>query len=512
MIKFSYGADSNFSDVTTKASAEFLHDNQLKILRNANFNDLFGDPVPNKVKNLVAVFDDKTTITFPEQRNKTYTISLLKSFPKTIVQYWSANNGEPMPNWAINNAEVIKFHHRDFEYKIFDHAQALDFIRQNFSASVVTAFCKCAIPAMQSDLFRYCYLYVMGGFYFDLKTQCSRRFLHSYVDRQEEMLLLTRKHEFLFNGFIGSQPRSLGLCKTIAECVENILNEKMPELYLTTGTPVLTKECKAAYGVGYERASVLNYEDNCPITFSGDKYNNDHWSVAEKKQSIYVRIDLKVLLNVDNIFVLNLDSRTDRLEQCVAEFAKFGPNQTWERFPALRGANVDVQQQYAQAYTEFSNALSQHEKKYVDGAFGCLVSHFEMIKLAQQRGYKRILILEDDFEATDLLFDCNLLQRIGRAPFHMFYLSASQIVEPTQTQIVGIKRVQRALSTGAYIIDQSAYSAVLDNCLNFKKQIDVFFADFIQKKYDVLCTVRCAVVQRESFSDIVQQNIKYRFE
>ena len=514
MIEFTYGANSQFIDVTQRASLEFVKKNELKIEKECSFNVLFGDPIPNVEKHLLVKFTDKTTVSFPEQRTKNYTIKLLQSMPKTIVQYWnSSEENEPMPEWALHNSAVIKFHHRDFEYKLFNRKQAIDFIRNYFSTATVVAFCKCAVPAMQSDFFRYCYLFAAGGFYFDLKTQCLAGFLYEYLDSMHEMLLLTRDHNFLYNGFIGAQAGALALRDTIAECTENILKENYTELYLTTGTPVLTKHCQNHYGDKYEKAQTMYYDNNrCPIIFGGQKYNSDHWSLAEKKKSIYVNISLKDLLQVDQIFLLNLDSRTDRLQECIEEFKKLGVNpQQWERFSALRGANPFVQQKYLQEYQVFSKALEAHGKKYIDGAFGCLVSHHEMIKLAKERGYKRVLILEDDFEATDLLFDQDLLQSIGNTNFDMFYLSASHALEPTQSSVVGIKKVARALSTAAYIIDQSIYTKVLQECLVSKKQVDVYFADAIHTEKNVLCTERCAIVQRESFSDIIDRRIKYSF-
>ncbi len=512
MIKFTYGADLQVIDVTERAKEEFLTNNELKIVKTADFNRLFGDPLPNKVKQLQAIFDDKTTLTFPEQRQKTYTVTLMSSKPKRIMQYWNGVGDERMPDWALHNSEVLKYHHRDFEYQLFNRRRALEFLRKHFSSSVVVAFCKCSIPAMQSDFFRYCYLFAAGGFYFDLKTQCLRRFLDEHLDEPEEMLLLTRSHELLFNGFIGARAGAVGLKETIAECVDNILKEKSTELYLTTGTPILTKQCKLSYGDKYERAQTMNYELNCPIVFGGDKYASEHWSTVQNKQSIYQHIDLRALLQVDDIYVLNLDNRKDRLEQCVAEFAKLGPYQTWGRFPACRGSDPVIQARYPQEYAGFSQALAAHDKRYVDGAFGCLASHYEMIKTAKERGYKRILILEDDFEATDLLFDVELLTKIASLTFDMFYLSFSQMEEPLQTPCPGINKATRALSTGAYIIDRSIFDLVLSQCMQYNKQIDIFYAEVVQKQCHVLCTERCAIIQRESFSDIVQQNIKYRFE
>jgi glycosyl transferase family 25 len=67
---------------------------------------------------------------------------------------------------------------------------------------------------------------------------------------------------------------------------------------------------------------------------------------------------------------INLDHRTDRREELEAELAKAGITH-YERFPAIR-----------------SNP----------GIIGCGLSHLAVLKLARSRGYRNVLIFEDDFE------------------------------------------------------------------------------------------------------------------
>ena len=75
-------------------------------------------------------------------------------------------------------------------------------------------------------------------------------------------------------------------------------------------------------------------------------------------------------LYIDKIFYINLDKRTDRREQIESELLKMG----------LEG------ERYSAMYTPHS------------GIIGCGYSHLNVLKLAKERGYKNVLILEDDFE------------------------------------------------------------------------------------------------------------------
>ncbi len=75
--------------------------------------------------------------------------------------------------------------------------------------------------------------------------------------------------------------------------------------------------------------------------------------------------------NIDKILYINLDYRTDRKQQFENEMKNMGLIDKVERFSAFRA--------------EF-------------GLTGCGYSHLAVLKLAKERGYKNVLIFEDDFE------------------------------------------------------------------------------------------------------------------
>jgi len=72
--------------------------------------------------------------------------------------------------------------------------------------------------------------------------------------------------------------------------------------------------------------------------------------------------------NIDHIFYINLASRLDKRENIERELHNFGL--IGERFDAIY---------------------------HKEGSIGCANSHLEVLKLAKLRGYKNVLILEDDF-------------------------------------------------------------------------------------------------------------------
>ena len=74
--------------------------------------------------------------------------------------------------------------------------------------------------------------------------------------------------------------------------------------------------------------------------------------------------------NIDKIFYINLDKRADRREEIEKELSDYG---------------LDAER-YAGIYTPHS------------GIVGCGYSHLNVLKLAKERGYKNVLILEDDIQ------------------------------------------------------------------------------------------------------------------
>lgn len=74
--------------------------------------------------------------------------------------------------------------------------------------------------------------------------------------------------------------------------------------------------------------------------------------------------------NIDHIFYINLAHRKDRREEIESELDSFGLK--YERFEAIHTPGC--------------------------GSIGCSYSHLGVLKLARERGYKNVLVFEDDFK------------------------------------------------------------------------------------------------------------------
>jgi len=138
------------------------------------------------------------------------------------------------------------------------------------------------------------------------------------------------------------------------------------------------------------------------------------------------------------IIYINLASRTDRLTEIQSELTRMGVSDA-ERFEAI-------------------------QRK--PGIVGCGYSHLAVLKLAKERGYKEILIMEDDFvfllspermaEIFEILptipFDvCMLGYNLHQT--HGDYLSALRLP---------MHKVKYAQTASAYIVREHYYDTLID--------------------------------------------------
>lgn len=87
--------------------------------------------------------------------------------PKRIVQFW--NDLDRLPEDVRECIDSWrKLEEQGFELFLFDEHQARDYIRKKLGPRYEKAYKRCYHPAMQSDYFRLCYIFVEGGCYVDV--------------------------------------------------------------------------------------------------------------------------------------------------------------------------------------------------------------------------------------------------------------------------------------------------------------------------------------------------------
>lgn len=187
----------------------------------------------------------------------------------------------------------------------------------------------------------------------------------------------------------------------------------------------------------------------------------------------------------DKIYCINLDKRPDRWSISSDEFAK--NNLNVQRFPAVNGDLI----------TETKN-LNKWER-------ACFMSHVTIFKEIVDKGYDKVLILEDDIEFINNLQDY-FLRNLKYIPsdWSMLYLGGNHLNHPTQIN-PAIARTSKTYTTGSYGITRKAAEGVLRKIekVGVNVQIDVFLSDFHRGGGCYTYSPKIAW-QRPGYSDIQQ--------
>ena len=229
-------------------------------------------------------------------------------------------------------------------------------------------------------------------------------------------------------------------------------------------------------------------------------YGVPYYLTNESKIDVDYNRFYEIMKQSMNVVYINLDSRKDRRELIEREFHQTPPFVNLTRFSAVKMKNK--------------------------GALGCSLSHISVLEDAMRKKLPYIVIIEDDFEFT--MQPENAIHNILIALSHLkddwdvLLLSASKpSLEKTKVNSF-LSRVQKAQTTGAYIVNSRYYSTLLDNFIEgadklaadysniAKFAIDMYWKK-LQSKDKWFIIEPLIAKQRESFSDIENDVVKYDF-
>jgi glycosyl transferase family 25 len=195
---------------------------------------------------------------------------------------------------------------------------------------------------------------------------------------------------------------------------------------------------------------------------------------------------------IDRIFYINLDKRKDRNVHCLKQLFSIGtPVNKIERFSAIE------------------NSL---------GHIGCFKSHLACLKLAKERNYENVLIVEDDIYFTDVEFIKNNLDKIFNYKFDVFFLGVNLLnFDPIDKYII------RVIHSGCflgYIVQNHYLDKFIQNCqegfdLLMKTgnkmiyAIDGYCMRTLQPKDQWLTFSKLTVSQIQNYSDIENNYVNY---
>lgn len=176
-----------------------------------------------------------------------------------------------------------------------------------------------------------------------------------------------------------------------------------------------------------------------------------------------------------HIYYINLDSRPDRNEQTLAEFAKY---------------NIS-----AERVSGVLNSTPEH---------GCHLSHAKIFADAVEHDYDNILIFEDDVEFFPNAAS-NLRYCLVELPdsWDMLYLGANLDRFPAYQVSSHLAKLTGAYATHAYAVRKNMFSILFN--INSDPDVvhnDVTYSEVVHPIYNCYMTLPLLAGQRDGHSDI----------
>ena len=193
-----------------------------------------------------------------------------------------------------------------------------------------------------------------------------------------------------------------------------------------------------------------------------------------------------------NTYVINLESRKDRLQHVINEFNKL--NVIPKRFNAIK--------------TE-------------TGAIGCTLSHIKCLEIAIEEGLENIFICEDDITFLNSELFLNNLNKFNKKIKDWDVLIiGGNVVKPYREIDNCCLRIVNCQTTTGYIVNKQYYKVLLQNFREGVKQliqnpnlikkyaIDIYWK-FLQIKDKWYMIYPLTVTQYENYSDIEEGITNY---
>jgi mannosyltransferase OCH1-like enzyme len=286
--------------------------NKYEIIKSGNYNDDFHVVIyylnENKCKIITRRLDEETgwgmnllVKIYDKDNNKNITISIGSSesnckifdiytfielypivyseqkIPKRIIQTSVNNNCKNIYNY---NAFMTFIElNPEYEYYFFDNNDVKKFIRDNFDEEVLEAYDTLVPGAYKADLFRYCYLYIHGGCYFDNK-QILRQPIRNLIESNDiDIYCKDTVDYFMFNAVMISDKNNKILFDIIYKIVNNVKNNFYGDNPLEPTGPLLLNKYSHNRTIKLQHIVDGNYytESKILIKANNELFINTHY-------------------------------------------------------------------------------------------------------------------------------------------------------------------------------------------------------------------------------------------
>ncbi len=210
----------------------------------------------------------------------------------------------------------------------------------------------------------------------------------------------------------------------------------------------------------------------------------------------------------DKIFIVNLDERKDRWDEIQKELNKFGVTNI-ERYSAIKPDVSDIPINF---YNKLVSPWKQ-SPKYIQGCMGCKMSHYNIVKLARERNYNKILILEDDMQfihdKEENIKELNTAITNVPNNWHLLYLSGNHIHHPENIK-ENIYKINHTLTTHAYAIHSNIFEYILETMMETGCELDNYYIEKIQQQGKSYTIKPGLATQSPSYSNVLHRRVDFR--
>ena len=209
------------------------------------------------------------------------------------------------------------------------------------------------------------------------------------------------------------------------------------------------------------------------------------------------RHTLKHMSDIQHVFYINLDHRTDRKVHVEEQLRLLGiHNERIQRFPAC---------------------------KLTNGALGCSMSHMKCIQSAKENGWSHVLICEDDIQClqpTLLQNQLNTFLSTYKTDDWDVLLLAGNNMIPYEKLTSYCIQIHHCLTTTCYLVQSHYYDTLIENYksgiqkLIKSPELKQFFAIdkywiSLQEKDRWFLLIPLTIIQREDYSDIEKKTTNF---
>jgi mannosyltransferase OCH1-like enzyme len=209
-----------------------------------------------------------------------------QNIPKVIIQTSKDNEYKSILHY--NAHQTFLELNPEYEYRFFDNIDCREFIKNNFPSNVLDSYDILYPGAYKADLFRYCYIYINGGCYFDNKY-ILRMPLHKIINKDDNNVYCKdRRDDLMFNSIILSVKNAIEFKNCIDNIVENVKNNFYGSISLEPTGPKLFNKYTYDKNILLKHEVLSSYYKDCKIIIKNSNilFANTHYKGYYNKNII----------------------------------------------------------------------------------------------------------------------------------------------------------------------------------------------------------------------------------